>query len=63
MTMQTKTYNLIEEYSKFIDSVDKCVTEAKNADPESSTWTAEEAFIKGSEWAGRHVLIREIENK
>ena len=50
------------EFAKsFAESISSCMRKAIEEDPEGSkNWSAEELWEKGSNWAGRHVLITEI---
>lgn len=59
-----RTINIAEEMRKLAATMSNCMQKAIEEDPESAkTWTPEELFKKGSEWAARNVLITEKENE
>lgn len=44
------------------DTISQCMQKAMEEDPEGAkTWTPEELWEKGSDWAGRNILITEGE--
>ncbi len=57
---EPKDNYILDEMKKLFEVMSYCIQEAAQEDPEGSkTWTSEERFEKGSNWAGRHILITE----
>lgn len=53
------------EFAKsFAEAIGTCMNKAIEEDPEGSkSWTPQELWEKGSNWAGRHVIINKPNNE
>lgn len=51
-----------DEIAKLVKTILNCMEEAEKECPEEAkNWTPEELWERGSDWAGRHVVISEKE--
>jgi hypothetical protein len=55
-----KQRNIQDSLNDLIKSMSHCMQKSIEENPEESmTWTPEQLFEKGSQWAGSHILITE----